>query len=187
MLHRFIVACSILTLFAGLSAGLAKADSVDAASVATVDSYDFTFVPTSGPTYTWSVANPVPATTPLAGISFVLSDVPYKVGGTSATGTLDFFSAAGGGAFILAANPDSTTYILDEFGPVLYTGPESNPTFNTGDFSLSGSFNGPTNATLSIAAVTTTATPEPSTLLLTGLGVAGLFWFARKRRFVAPA
>ncbi len=186
MLHRFIVACSVLTLFAGLSAGLARADSVNTSTVATVDSYDFTYVPISGPTYTWSVANPVPATSPLTDISFVLTDVSYTVGGVAATGTLDFFSAAGGGAFVLAASPASTSYILSEYGPVLYQGPESNPTFIPGEFSLADSATGPTNATLTIAAVTSTATPEPSTLLMTGLGLVALFWVAGKRRLAAP-
>lgn len=186
MLHRFIVAFSVLALLAGLSAGLAKADSVDVSTVNSVQSYDFTFVPTSGPTYTWSVASPVPATLPFAGISFVLSDVSYMVGDVAATGTLDFFTAANGGGFALADNPNATTLILNEFGPAVYSGPENAPTFDTGTFTfgdIPGGISSPPG-TLTIAAVT--ATPEPSTLLLTGLGVLALFWVARKRRFIAP-
>src|SRR6185437_16356535 len=117
MRHRLVVAFSVLTVFVGLSAGLAKADSVDASTVATIQSYDFTFVPTSGATYTWSVVNPVPATSQIPNDSFILDNVSYMVGTTADTGLLKFFSANNGGGFILADDASATSYILDEFGP----------------------------------------------------------------------
>lgn len=189
MLHRLVVAFSVLTVFVGLSAGLAKADSVDASTVATIQSYDFTFVPTSGPTYTWSIGNPVPSVSEIPGDSFIVNDISYTVGTTEDTGTMKFFSSTNGGGFILAAEAFPANYLLDEFGASIYTGSEYSPTFDIGTFTFGNTAAGNSSpaGTLTIAAVTTTATPEPSTLLLTGLGLVALFWVARKRNFVTPA
>ena len=179
MSHRLIVAFSVLTLFAGLSAGSAKADSI---TTTTVD--NFTFIPTSGPTYAWSIAVPVIVTIPQPNNSFVVNDISYTADGAPATADFVFYSASKGGGFILANTP--TTYLISEYGPALYTGPETAPTFTLGTFTLTDALGTP-NGTIDISEVTSTATPEPSTLLLTGLGIVGLFWVARKRRYTAPA
>lgn len=190
MLHRFIIACSVVVLFMGMSASMAKADGFDPNSPTAVISgaeYDFTYVVGSN-TYAWSVPAPVPATSVFAGQSFNLEGVSYTLNqGSSTLGDLEFYSVALGGGFALASYPPvaSQTYFANTFGPALYTGPETSPAFDTGTFSLDDIIAGGTG-TLTISEVGAIATPEPSTLLLTGIGVLGLFWFARKKR-VAPS
>lgn len=175
----------------GLSASLATADSFDPSSptVLTSPEYDFTYVVGSN-TFAWSLpAEPVPATNVVLGQSFSIEGVSYTLNdAVQPLGDVEFYSDALSGGLVLASYPPAVgqTYFIDAAGPVLYTGPESSPTFNTGTFSLSDVVAGATGS-LTITEVGTTATPEPSTLLLTGLGVLGLFWFARKRRFTAAA
>ncbi|HKV46960.1 MAG TPA: PEP-CTERM sorting domain-containing protein [Candidatus Acidoferrales bacterium] len=189
MSHRFIVACSVLALFAGLSAGLAKADSLNATSPAVVSSgeYDFTYVVGSN-TYAWSIPEPVAAMGVVSGASFAFDGIPFTLNqGPSMLGDVEFFSDSFFGGFALATYPPGAgqTYFANTGGPVLYTGPESSPTFDLGTFSVEDVTAGTTGA-ITISEVNATATPEPSTLLLTGLGVVALFWVARKRRFVTP-
>ncbi len=192
MLHRFIVTCSVLTLFAAMSAGLAKADSVDTSTTAAVvpsSEYDFSYV-VGADTYTWSLPEPVMSTNVLAGETFNVEGISYTLNNNMpAIGDLEFYSDEFQGGFALASYPPASdqTYFIDATGPALYEpGTENSPVFNTGTFTLDDSVADATG-TLTISEVSTTATPEPSTLLLTGLGIIGLFWVARQKRFTAPA
>lgn len=194
MLHRFLVSCSVLALFAGLSASLAKADSVDPNPTVTTTTIadDFSFV--LGPdTYTWTIASPV-AAAPMGPEAFDVS-VPYTFDGTQTSGTFEFYPANNTGGFFLCdgagAPACSTGQGLVTNGDALFSGDTSSPTFTPGTYTLTEEVPnfGPTG-TLTISAVSGpggTATPEPSTLLLTGIGVLGLFWVARKRRFSLSA
>ncbi|MGH9575704.1 MAG: PEP-CTERM sorting domain-containing protein [Candidatus Acidiferrales bacterium] len=188
MLHRLFVAFSALTVFVGLSAGLAKADSLDTSTaVVTSGEYDFSYVVGSD-TYAWSIPEPVAAMNVVAGKSFNFEAISFTLNqGPSMVGDVAFFSDALFGGFALATYPPGPgqTYFANTGGPVLYTGPESSPTFDLGTFTVDDVTAGSTGA-LTITAINATATPEPSTLLLTGLGLVALFWVARKRRFVTP-
>ncbi len=94
-------------------------------------------------------------------------DVPLIVDGDSMTLSVDFFDAAAGGG----AEGDGMRFM----GPVLFSGPATNPTFMTGTFGF-GDF----TLTISPAPVLT-GIPEPATLVLFGTGVLVCYWVARRR------
>ena len=98
-----------------------------------------------------------------------------------------FYNASmlgGFGIFVTASNP-----AVHVTGPQLYTGPESNPTFLTGTFSLIGfpSGNGP--FTLTVTDISTVSTPEPSVvvLLFIGMAIIGLTLLRLKPNFSVQA
>jgi hypothetical protein len=107
---------------------------------------------------------------------FVLNGVSIHDRGTDKTANLAFFNSATGGGLAIT---DSTTLdlLISATGDQLYTGPESNPMFRLGGFTLdefeTGAFDGPYNLTI-------TAVPEPGSLILLGSG--GLALFPRLRR-----
>ncbi|HEY6466005.1 MAG TPA: PEP-CTERM sorting domain-containing protein [Candidatus Acidoferrales bacterium] len=181
MLHRLAVACVAVALFAGLSASRAKADGTNVVTTTTVDNFLFTL--SGGSTYAWTI--PVPAQPVIGsqgGTAFDLLDPSYSYDGQAATSAtlMEFYTPIPDGfVFLGGAGPD-----LSVDGPSLFAGsPVSDPVFNLGTFTdytdkISGQA-----ATLVVTQTTTpVATPEPGTLLLTGIGVLALFWVARKKK-----
>lgn len=179
MLHRFAVACMAVAMFAGLSASRAKADGTNVVTTTTVDNFLFTL--SGGSTYAWTTTVP-PVITSQGGTAFDLVDPSYSFDGQPATSAslMEFYTSIPGGfVFLGGAGPD-----LSVDGPSLFAGsPVSAPVFNLGTFTdYTDAVSGQT-ATLVVTQTTTpVATPEPGTLLLTGIGVLALFWIARKKK-----
>jgi hypothetical protein len=100
---------------------------------------------------------------------------------------LAFYNASmlgGFGIFASASNP-----VVHVTGPQLYGGPESNPTFLTGTFSLTGFPNGTGPFTLTVTDLSNVSTPEPSVtvLLAVGLVIVGLVVLHFKPNFSVQA
>ncbi len=153
--------CGLAILLAAGSASLAKADGVDSFSYQA-----------NGSTFTWQLPNSPTPTGPdvYPGWGFTLENIPVSVNGAAPVlGSFDFFSSTCSGGFDLTIGSNVPA---DAYGPALYTGPESAPTFLPGKFSFTdyGSNNNGVPGTLAITNV-----PEPSSL---GLLAIGLLIFA---------
>jgi hypothetical protein len=168
--HQLLLPAAALLLL-GLNVTPAHADDIN---------YSFTAF---GETATLTLpSNPTPSS--VGTDSFTLDDISVTVPGFGVfSGNLTFFdSAAGGGA-------GSGVDILN--GPQLFSGPLSDPTLLTGDFTLSGSVtpdpDGPVAITGVLSAVSavvnSSPVPEPSSLalLLTGITtIAGAMCLRRQ-------
>lgn len=181
MLHRLSVACAVLALFAGFSASRAKADTTNVVTGTTyIDNYDFTI---SGNSYTWSIPLP-PAVSNVDSVHGAFDvTVPYSLNNGAATlGAFDFYATSDLGGFALTV-PATGIALLNLTGPQLFTGPVSAPTLSLGSFTgFTDLVSGETDGALTVTQSAVTATPEPGTLLLTGIGLLGLFWIARRKK-----
>jgi hypothetical protein len=175
-MRRLMISCFLISILGLLSAGRV-----------------------SGDTFTWQL----PSSLTIApgnydtGSFFSVLDVPYFENGVAQSpGFLQFYNSDPmvGGGFVLADSGLDTLFI-DAFGPQVYSGMESAPTFVPGTYILnSGLPDGPL-ATLVIAPAggtedsftyqfpAPTSTPEPSSLLLSliGTGMLALLCFTRKK------
>jgi len=144
------------------------------AHAATMDLFTFTSPVITGPLTTTLDASPTPSSfTP--GVSFTVNgSVTFE--GNTLSGPITFLNAGG-------ASGGSTTFN----GPVLFSGPDANPTFLLGTFNLSGNAdigNGgvqPITGTLVISQASTPPIPEATPLVLTGTGILGLIGYLRRR------
>jgi PEP-CTERM motif len=132
----------------------------------------------SGDTYSFELSGPVSASwtmsenpTPMYsedGTVFAVESTDLIVDGLSVSDILCFFNAGDLGGL------NSAVVLPDFFGPQVYSGDESNPTFQTGVYYFSMD-------TGQTETLTITQTPEPATLLLLFSGVAVL-GLKRKRQ-----
>lgn len=134
----------------------------------------------NGNTFTWSLpANPAMTSDNVdVGDYSTFCDVSLSENGVAMSGTLDFYNTNWGGGFDLWTGTNFP--LVDAYGPQLYTGLESAPTFLPGTFSFTdyGNGNGPVyGGTLQV-----TPAPEPSTLCMLGIGLAIFLGFALLRK-----
>jgi hypothetical protein len=139
-----------------------------------MDVFTFTSPVITGPLTTTLPASPTPDSF-VANTSFtVTGTVTFE--GNTLSGPITFLNSGG-------ASGGGVTFT----GPVLFSGPDANPTFLLGTFTLSGNAdigNGgvqPITGTLVISQETTPPIPEPSSLGLVGTGALGLLGYLRRK------
>ena len=130
-------------------------------------------------TFTLNSSTPSSFTTnALIGDQIFFNNIAGTFGGTAGTANISFGTNLVADLNIQSASLGFTQLI----GPVdLFTGPASNPTFNTGTFNISGGFTAGA-ATLTITRAAVAAVPEPGTwaMMLIGFGAMGVS--LRRRR-----
>ena len=170
---QVILRACLLVAFATTASVAAKADTLDFSI--TGHGADITFSLPSSPT---------PSSVSFANGDFELTNVVMDVNGTDHTENLSFYlggSTFGGGAATASS-------LFDLFGAQLFTGSLNDPTFKTGDFTVTTSpgFQGwcdQGNYNLDITDQgPPSVTPEPSSVMLLATGVLALLALAMVKR-----
>ena len=146
------------------------------ARAATMDLFTFTSPQVDGPITVTLPASPTPSLfTP--NTSFTI-DGSVIFEGSTLSGPITFLNAGG-------ATAAGTTFN----GPILFSGPDANPTFLLGTFNLSGNADLGNGAIQSVTGTLVISQapiiapiPEPAELALTSTGIAGLIGCLRRRR-----
>jgi hypothetical protein len=155
--RRFRSPILLLALLAAIAVSPALADSTD--------QFHYT---ANGNTFTWQLPSS-PTIEPgdaVPGMSFLIPGVTFTKNGATAVGSLDFFNGSPlvGGGFNRAT---SSAILIDAFGPQVYKGSETAPTFVPGTYAFTD-FASPTAAT-PIKAI---AIDSSGTLVISPVGVA---------------
>jgi hypothetical protein len=153
---------ALLVAFTMLGATQVRADSVN---------YSYT---AGTNTFTWVLpTNPTPDSYDI-GLGFALNNISFSETGsggtTTGTGTMDFFNGANGGGFDLWVG--SYNYLINTYGPQLYSGPESAPTMLAGPFTVVVDYGDGTGPPVSGSSGNAMSVPEPGTLPLLAIGLA---------------
>jgi len=148
------------------------------AGVASADTLQFVLTGPTNATFDLSSSPSIMAANSDPGFGFTVIPTNLIVNGSAAPGDfLGFYNAdpaAGGGVAIFASESNMTAYAS---GPQLYSGPEGNPTFAPGTFTLdNGALDTPVPGayTLTITDLSTVPTPEPSVTILLAVGLLAL-------------
>jgi hypothetical protein len=163
MPFRLLLACFVIATFSFFSPSRANADDI------------FSFqLGGATATYTWELpASPTIPPSDATEFSFVIPNLTYSVNGVVTTlfpNHFDFLTTSDGGGFALINTLDPSFGLhvaVDEFGPQLFEGSTSAPTFLPGTYMLTSAKNGPGTLTI-------TSVPEPSDLLLIASGLLTL-------------
>jgi hypothetical protein len=163
--------CTYLRLFVLLAVAVTSV-------VAKADPLIFTLTDVLGDKFSFSLPSmPTPSS---SGAGFF--DIPDVLVGQNAVHrfeNLTFLDGNDGGGIDIT--PDFVALFTDAGGPgnpVLFTGTEANPTFLTGEFKL-----GPDSSYTLTIVDTVPAVPEPSSLVLVGIGVLGVMGATWRRFF----
>lgn len=168
-MNTFFRLCTLLAVALFLSAASAKADGIL--------NYQITG---PGVNASFSLATNPNVTSDNLGKWFTLNPVPGTLNGSPVMFNMGFYNSSSiydGGMTLYIGAADYAPAYGNTNDVQLYTGFENAPTMRTGIFNLFAA-NG-TEYTLTVS------TPEPSTLLLLGLGITGLALLALRRKQLA--
>ena len=116
------------------------------------------------------------------GYFFELDGISVDVNGTKETQSLFFFNDSQMGGLEIG---DSSSILLNQSGPSVYSNTEDTPMFNPGPYSLTavtGPFQGLYASNFTLNITDDSSVPEPSTLSMLGAALLGLFAIAGLRR-----
>jgi hypothetical protein len=135
--------------------------------------------------------NPAPTSGSVSSLGFDLPELAfsYELNGNNVPVTpseIRFNTSANGGLFDITIGSGLNASEFDFQGDQLFGGTTSAPTFANGTFALTGfTYSDPSNfdaQTPASASVSVTATPEPSSILLTLSGLAAAFIGVARRK-----